>query len=212
MLPRSTPTLSSVPTASAPALWLVRHGESTWNTQGLCQGHRDDAELTARGIAQAAAVAEQLSSLSVSAVYSSDLRRAMQTAVVVAEVLGRRVIRDARLRERSLGVLEGTVLAEASPTVTGIEGGLVRDPDARPYGGESVRDLYQRAAAFYDELARWPNERPGDVILVAHGGTLRVLRAYLSGIPVDGMHWEALENARVLRIDGVGTNPLGGTE
>jgi broad specificity phosphatase PhoE len=212
MLPRSTSALSSAPTAAAPALWLVRHGESTWNTLGLCQGHRDDAELTARGIAQAATVGDQFRSLSVSAIYSSDLRRALQTAAVIAEVLGLPVTKDARLRERRLGALEGTMLAAASPAATGIDGGLVVDPDARPYRGESVRELYRRAAAFCDELARRPAERAGDVVLVAHGGTLRVLRAHLSGIPVEGMRWEALENARVLRIDGVATNPLGGTE
>jgi len=212
MLPRSTSTLSSAPTALAPALWLVRHGESTWNTLGLAQGHRDDAELTARGAEQAAAVAEQFRSLSVSAVYSSDLRRALQTAAVFAEVLGLPVIRDARLRERSLGVIEGTALAQASPTVTGIGGGMVLDPDTSPYGGESVRDLYRRAAAFCDDLARRPAERAGDVIVVAHGGTLRVLRAHLSGIPVERMRWEPVENARVLRMDGVSANARGGTE
>jgi 2,3-bisphosphoglycerate-dependent phosphoglycerate mutase len=212
MLPRSTSTLSSAPTVSAPALWLVRHGESTWNSLGLCQGHRDDAELTARGVAQAAAVAEQFRNLSVSAVYSSDLRRALQTAAVFAEVLALPVIRDARLRERNLGVLEGTVLAQACPAVTGIDSGMVFDPDTRPYGGESVRDLYRRAAGFYDDLASRPAERAGDVVVVAHGGTLRVLRAYLSGIPVGRMRWGPVENARVLRIDGIGTNPRGGTE
>jgi broad specificity phosphatase PhoE len=124
------------------ALWLVRHGESTWNTLGLAQGHRDDAELTARGVAQPAAVAEQFRSLQVSAVFS---------------------------------------------------------------------DLYLRAADFCDDLARRLRGTAGKVVVVAHGGTLRVLHAYLSGVAVDQMRWEPMENARVLRIDGFGTN-VGGTE
>ncbi len=49
-------------------------------------------------------------------------------------------------------------------------------------------------------------------MVVAHGGTLRVLRAYLSGVPVEQMRWEPLENARVLRIDGFSMNARGGTE
>jgi broad specificity phosphatase PhoE len=196
----------------AAALWLVRHGESTWNTQGLAQGHRDDAELTAHGAAQAAAVAEQFRGVSVSAVYSSDLRRALQTADAFSAVLGLPVIRDARLRERCLGVLEGTPLAAVTAAATGLDGGRVVDPDARPRDGESVRDLYLRAAEFCDDLAYQVRGTAGDVVVVAHGGTLRVLRAYLSGVAVEQMRWEPLENARVLRIDGFGTNAGGGTE
>lgn len=212
MLPRSSSTLSPPYGPTAFALWLVRHGESTWNTLGLAQGQRDDAVLTDRGAAQAAAVAAQFRDLQVSAVYSSDLRRALQTAATFAEVLDLPVVRDRRLRERSLGVLEGTPVAEVSPSATGLCGGMVVDADARPKGGESVRDLYRRAAAFCDDLARMPGGAAGDVVVVAHGGTLRVLRAYLTGVPVEDMRWEPLENARVLRIDARGANARGGTE
>lgn len=215
MPPRSVTArrpLPHVPSASPAALWLIRHGESTWNTLGLAQGHRDEAELTERGAEQAAAVAEQFRAIAVSALYASDLRRALQTAAIVAAAAGVPVTRDSRLRERCLGVLEGTALASVSPSATGIEAGLVRDPDACPHGGESVRELYRRAAAFCDDLARRPRGTGGDVVVVAHGGTLRVLRAYLSNVPVEQMRWEPLENARVLRIDGFGMNPRGGTE
>jgi 2,3-bisphosphoglycerate-dependent phosphoglycerate mutase len=210
MLPSSTTTLSH--RLAAPDLWLVRHGESTWNTLGLIQGHRDDAVLTARGAEQAAAVAEQFRSLAVSALYSSDLRRALQTAAAFAEVVGLPVTQDARLRERSLGMLEGTPLAAASPAVTGVDAGQVTDPDARPQHGETIRDFYHRAAAFCHDLVRQTRLTAGDVLVIAHGGTLRVLHAYLSGVPVEQMRWEPLENARVLRIDGFGTQVFGGTE
>jgi 2,3-bisphosphoglycerate-dependent phosphoglycerate mutase len=212
MLPSSTPTLSFAPAPCPAALWLVRHGESTWNVQGLVQGHNDDAELTARGAEQAATLAERFAGAGVGAVYASDLRRALQTANVVAKVAGVPVITDARLRERNLGVLEGTAHATVTPSVTGIDAGQVLDPDARPQGGESVRDLYLRAAAFCDDLAGWLEDRAGEVVVVAHGGTLRVLRAYLSGVPVEQMCWEPLENARVLRIEGFGSYSRGGTE
>jgi 2,3-bisphosphoglycerate-dependent phosphoglycerate mutase len=209
MLPSSTTILGH--TLAGSDLWLVRHGESTWNTLGLIQGHRDDAELTARGAEQANSAAERFRCLSVSAVHSSDLRRALQTAAAFSKVLGVAVTTDARLRERSLGVLEGTAVTAATAAVTGIDAGLVIDPDARPEGGESVRDLYRRAAAFCGDLAP---RTGGDVVIVAHGGTLRVLRAYLTGVPVQEMLWEPLENARVLRIGtrGANNNPRGGTK
>lgn len=106
----------------APALWLVRHGESTWNTAGLCQGHNDEPELTERGLRQAAEAAAQFGYRPVRAIYASDLRRARQTAAAFSAVLGLPVHTDPRLRERRLGVLEGTshqtVTRQTSATAT----------------------------------------------------------------------------------------------
>jgi 2,3-bisphosphoglycerate-dependent phosphoglycerate mutase len=209
---------------TVPALWLVRHGESTWNTAGLAQGHNDQAVLTSRGLHQATEAAEQFRGRSVRAIYASDLRRARQTAAAFGQVLGLPVAADARLRERSLGVLEGTPSAEIGPAVTGLDAGRVTDPDARPYGGESVRDLYARAAAFCAALADMvtsgrekhekhgaspgPTDAAGDVVIVAHGGTVRVIEAYLSGVPVEEMGWGPVENARVVRIPHLGAQPV----
>lgn len=207
MSPASMPH-STAPSAaaSASAFWLVRHGESTWNTVGLAQGHNDQAELTSRGQRQAAEAAQEFRGRPVRAIYASDLRRALQTATAFSRVLGLSITTDARLRERSLGVLEGTPSAAIGPEVTGLAGGRVLDPDARPAGGESVRDLYLRAANFCDDLqaaeltAGHPTGGDGDVLIVAHGGTLRVLEAYLHGIDVEQMRWEPVGNATVMRI------------
>jgi 2,3-bisphosphoglycerate-dependent phosphoglycerate mutase len=184
-------------------LWLVRHGESTWNRLGLAQGHRDEAELTSQGVRQAWAVAGQLRGHCVGALYASDLRRARQTAAPLASVLQLPVRLDPRLRERSLGVLEGAASDQVTPRVSGLAGGRVTAPDARPAGGESVRDLYQRAAAFTDDLAALAaggDVPPGDIVIVAHGGTLRVLRAHMLGIAVEDMEWAPLQNATIIRI------------
>jgi probable phosphoglycerate mutase len=186
-------------------LWLVRHGESTWNARGLAQGHDDQARLTSRGLRQARAVAIQLRDRPIRALYSSDLRRALQTAAPLASALGLTVSRDARLRERCLGVLEGTATASISPAVSGVGDGRVADPDVRPDGGESLRDFYRRVAEFTDELTAL---RPaggadpgwaGDVAVVAHGGTLRMMSAYRRGVPVEQMTWEPLANACIVR-------------
>jgi 2,3-bisphosphoglycerate-dependent phosphoglycerate mutase len=188
------------PTAG-PAIWLVRHGESTWNVAGLAQGHSDLAELTDRGLDQAADAARQFRDRPIRAIYASDLRRARQTAAAFAVALGLPVHADARLRERSLGVLEGGPSASIGPSATGLDGGRVADPDARPTGGESVRDLYRRAAEFVDELAATAaDDAAGDVVVVAHGGTVRVLKAYLRGISPDQMAWDPVGNAAVVRI------------
>jgi len=191
-----------------PVLWLVRHGESTWNTLGLAQGHCDQARLTGRGLRQARAVAARLRDRPAVALYVSDLRRALETAAPLAETLGLAATRDARLRERCLGVLEGAATAAIGPAANGLRGDRVVDPDARPDGGESLRDFYRRVAGFADELAAGLSaaprratgaERAGEVVVVAHGGTLRMLSAYLRGIPVERMRWEPLGNGCILR-------------
>ncbi|MGH3208369.1 MAG: histidine phosphatase family protein [Trebonia sp.] len=193
-----------------PTLWLVRHGESTWNIAGLAQGHNDEAELTERGLRQAAEAAAQFGYRPVRAIYASDLRRAQQTAGAFATVLGLPVYLDVRLRERSLGVLEGTAHKVIGPSATGLADGLVIDPDIRPPAGESVRDLYQRAAAFCDDLAAGLRDGSGDVLVIAHGGTVRVLDAYLNGVPVDQMTWRPVDNATIVRIAEFGTLSRGG--
>jgi broad specificity phosphatase PhoE len=208
-----------------PALWLVRHGESTWNIAGLAQGHNDEAELTERGLRQAAEAAGQFRDRTVRAIYASDLRRAQQTAAAFAAVLDLPVYADPRLRERSLGVLEGSAHKMIGPSVTGLDEGLVIDPDTRPPAGESVRDLYLRAAAFCDDLAAGLRGghgtlpglasagapgAGGDVLVIAHGGTVRVLDAYARGVPVDQMAWRPVDNATIVRIREFGTQSRGG--
>jgi 2,3-bisphosphoglycerate-dependent phosphoglycerate mutase len=213
---------------SGPQLWLVRHGESTWNVLGLAQGHDDQAQLTRRGLAQARAVAGELGGHPIGALYASDLRRARQTAAPVAAALGLRVRYDVRLRERCLGVLEGSAATAVSPAASGLDGPRVADPDARPEGGESLRDFYRRVTAFADELsipglaaasrsaaATGPGFASGfasgsggpDVAVVAHGGTLRMLSARLAATPVEEMRWEPLGNCCILRFPAARLTP-----
>jgi broad specificity phosphatase PhoE len=127
---------------------------------------------------------------------------------------------DTRLRERSLGVLEGSRSITIDESVTGLASGLVIDPDTRPPAGESVRDLYLRAAECCDDLAAglrdgreaapWPADAEGDVLVIAHGGTVRVLDAYLHGVAVDEMTWCPVGNAAIVRIPEFGSQPRGG--
>lgn len=121
------PTLP--PTARlATTLWLVRHGQSTWNVLGLAQGHCDQARLTARGASQARDVASQLRDRPIGVLYASDLRRAVATAAPLAAASGLPVARAPRLRERSLGVLEGTASAAVPAWAPVANGSVVRLP------------------------------------------------------------------------------------
>ncbi|MGH3188723.1 MAG: histidine phosphatase family protein [Streptosporangiaceae bacterium] len=187
-------------------VWLVRHGESTWNVAGLAQGHCDKARLTRRGVRQAWGVVGRLGDRPIGALFASDLHRAMATAVPLASVLGLDIARDTRLRERCLGDLEGSATTAVTPEVSGISANRVVDPDARPPGGESLRDFYLRVAGFVADLAehRLPGlspapAQPREIVIVAHGGTLRMLSACLRDVPVERMAWEPLGNACILR-------------
>jgi len=175
-----------------PLLWLVRHGETTWSWLGRMQGHRNEPLLTPKGRRQAEELAGRLASRPVERVLSSDLRRAVETALPIAAAFDLPVELDPRLRERNLGVMEGESSDRLTPRLSGVAGGVVRDPDACPPGGESVRELYERVAAFADDLAG--DEPFGDAVVVAHGGVVRVLRAILAGIPPESMEWGPVEN------------------
>jgi broad specificity phosphatase PhoE len=132
-------------------------------------------------------------------VYSSDLQRARQTATLLASGLHCEVVADERLRERCFGVAEGSPLAALTPEWTGIRDGQVVDMDARPKGGESLQEMQARCSDFLRWLAGQGHRR--DVVVVAHGGSLRMLRESVPGAASAPMAWDAVDNASVHRID-----------
>ena len=87
-------------------LLLIRHGETLWNQQRRMQG-QNDSPLTPTGLEQARKLARRLKDVAFSALYSSDLRRAHETARCIADATGHEVIADRGLRERSFGIFEG---------------------------------------------------------------------------------------------------------
>ena len=95
-------------------LIIVRHGETQWNIANIRQGHLD-SELTDIGIAQAKALAQRLLRERFSALYSSDLSRAHDTARAVAGHTGHRITVDPRLQERRFGIFEGLLASDSAP-------------------------------------------------------------------------------------------------
>src|SRR6186997_3178407 len=90
---------------------LVRHGQTDWNAAGRWQGH-EDIPLNATGLEQARALANHLRARPISAVYSSDLKRAQMTGAAIAEALGLALKTDPRWRELHLGVFQGLTTPE----------------------------------------------------------------------------------------------------
>ena len=202
---RSTPSTSRTPSEVAvedgptPVAWLVRHAQSVWNASGLVQGQATAPGLTARGRAEAAGLAERLAGSGAGLVLSSDLRRAVETARPIAQRLGVPQITDAALRERALGVAEGRPADLLGPGDSGHDGERVVDADARPAGGESLRELYERVAAW---LSRLRDSPPAPVtVVVTHGGFLRVTRAWADRTPIESASWSWTPNAVAWRLD-----------
>jgi broad specificity phosphatase PhoE len=181
-------------------IWLVRHGESTWNVLGLVQGHADEAVLTRQGRRQAQLLTHRLGGRTIDAVHTSDLRRAKETAEILAQSLGLPTQPHTALRERGLGVVEGSPVSSLTPEDSGIDGDRVVDTGARPVGGESLEDLYRRAADFVDWLQHRPHPDGADTLVVAHGGTVRMIRAYCAGRSVPDMTWDTVPNGSLWRV------------
>jgi probable phosphoglycerate mutase len=177
---------------------MVRHGESTWNELGLIQGHADGPTLTDKGRRQSAQVAEQFRPNRAEAIYSSDLVRARETAEFVGRALGLPVAIDPALRERCFGSYEGLPQGALDTVDSGICGDRVVDASARPDGGESLDEVYERVGSF---LERLQGERHrGDVILVSHGGAIRAMRAFCAGVPMSGTQWDVVANGSVSTV------------
>ncbi|WP_164017349.1 histidine phosphatase family protein [Pyxidicoccus trucidator] len=160
---------------------LIRHGETEWNSQNRLQGHRDSA-LSREGLRQADALAARLASVSFSALYSSDLGRALETARRIAARTGHSVVPDTRLRERGLGILEGLTREEATQRHPEAFAGYVEGgPDYVVPEGESTSQRLRHAVECLEELgARHRGER---LVAVTHGGVLGLLFRHSLGVP-----------------------------
>ena len=149
---------------------LARHGETDWNIGRRVQGHTD-IPLNAAGVDQARALAEQLAGEPLTAVFSSDLSRALDTATAVANAHGLVVVVDPRLREKNFGTWEGLTDVEIAE----------RFPDAQrgQWGdAETTEEVAARVLSVLDGIRELHPD--GTVLVVSHGGPLRAALACMS--------------------------------
>ena len=164
-------------------LILVRHGETDWNVAGRYQG-QTDIELNAAGREQARQVAARLADQSFDAAYASDLKRAWETAQIIAQQNGIDVQSEPRLRELRFGLIEGLTWAEAQEKYPGVIKHWLEDRDQPPSGGEAASVFTARVQALIDDLVARHDEQT--VLLVGHGGPLaEVIRLALK-MPPEG--------------------------
>jgi len=164
-----------------PRLLAVRHGITDWNALGRIQGHAQ-SQLTEIGRQQAEAIADRLAAEPISAIYSSDLQRAMDTARAIAARHGLPVHADARLREANYGQWEGRTMDELRRLYPETVAQWMTEPVAvAPTGGESLEEVAARVSEVMEELRACPAD--GQIVVVGHGGSIRALLCVALHIP-----------------------------
>lgn len=177
----------------------IRHGETAWNADSRIQGQRD-VGLNATGRWQARRVGEALADEDITAVYSSDLGRAHQTAQHISDATGIPVVPNEGLRERSFGIFEGKTFDEIHQNwPEHAQNWRRRIPDwAPPEGGESLLQLRERVARTMSDLA---SRHCGELIaVVAHGGVLDTLYRIATGQDVNSPRTWQLPNGAINRL------------
>jgi alpha-ribazole phosphatase len=154
-------------------LLLARHGETAWNAARRYQG-QTDVPLNRSGRHQAEALAQRLSAEKIDAIYTSDLQRARETAQAIAAFHDLPIQADPRLREIAFGDWEGLTSEEIKKQDPKSLTAWYDDPlQASSPGGETLNQVARRAgAALAEIIAHYPLKT---VLIVAHGGILRVL-------------------------------------
>jgi probable phosphoglycerate mutase len=181
---------------------LIRHGQSEGNAAGRFGGHTA-TPLSRRGRKQAEATAEALVAENITAIYSSDLPRAVETAMPLARLTGLDVEQSDAFRERGVGVMEGLTFEEAAEQHPAQYAALIRrDFDHVLLGGESYRQMLERASLQLDLAIE--QHKGGRICLFTHTGTICILALHLMGAldaPELRPVWIATSNCGITRFE-----------
>lgn len=166
-------------------LILVRHGESLWNAQGLWTG-LTNIPLSEKGKQEAIAAGEKIKGLPIDEVFTSVLSRAIDTGTIILETLGKNdipVIKDKALNERDYGDFTGKNKWEIQKEV-GEKQFLVirRSWDFQIPNGESLKQVYDRVIPYYQSTILSKLKEGKNILVSAHGNSLRALIKYLENI------------------------------
>ena len=168
-----------------PELILLRHGQSQWNLENRFTGWVD-VPLSPKGEEEARAAGEKLRGRRIDLLYTSSLKRAIDTATIALDAAGIApppTVRDAALNERMYGDLQGLNKAEAAARWGDAQVKLWRRSyDVRPPGGESLADTAARVLPYWDAHILPDLHAGKNVLVVAHGNSLRALVMHLDGL------------------------------
>jgi 2,3-bisphosphoglycerate-dependent phosphoglycerate mutase len=169
-------------------LVLLRHGESQWNLENRFTGWVD-VPLSPKGEQEARAAGQKLADTTFDRAFTSVLKRAIDTLAIVLDVIGQTglpIEKDKALNERMYGELQGLSKAETAQKYGEQQVKIWRRSyDVPPPGGESLKDTAERVLPYWERNIR-PHLMAGkNILIAAHGNSLRALVKYLDGIADD---------------------------
>ena len=178
---------------------LVRHGESAWNRDGRYQG-RIDIELSPLGRDQVALVGQRLAGLQLSAIYSSPLRRAMDTARAIAAFHRLEIVPEEEITEIDHGVWSGLLRNEIQEQFTeDLETWINKPTLLRVDGAETLHEVAERAHRSVGNIVQ---KHPGDtIVVVSHDLVIKVIMALAMGMDLDRVWFIKLDNASVSELE-----------
>jgi len=166
-------------------LVIVRHGQSQWNLENKFTGDID-VPLTEAGREEAHAAGRKLKHIVFDEAFTSTLSRAEETLSIILEDIGQTdipVIKDSAINERSYGELQGLNKKEMADKYGNEQVAIWRRSyDVQPPGGESLKDTAARVIPFYQQAIEPLIIAGRNVLMVAHGNSLRALMMYLENI------------------------------
>ncbi len=170
-------------------IYIVRHGETVWNSQKLLQG-RADIELNEKGRALAGETGVNLEAVHFDCIYSSPLIRAYETACLIRGHRNIPIVRDDRLRELCFGINEGQNFKELLADESVPFHYFFDRPDLyeAPEQGESLEAICERAKDFLVEVIEPQRDTCERVMIVAHGALNKALMCHIKGHDID-QYW-----------------------
>ncbi len=161
-------------------LYIVRHGETAWNREGLCQGHTD-IPLSSVGIEQAKSLSREFQEIPLEAIYSSDLCRAKQTALLASQHSSSSIITSTQLRERFYGNWEGKPISKLREILEAP--GFLDDPKAysqflEQNHMEHEDTVINRSLEFFLQVANSYSQGE-NLLIFTHGALMKLFFRYL---------------------------------
>jgi probable phosphoglycerate mutase len=182
-----------------PVFYFIRHGQSEANLLQQISNRGWVHPLTSLGEQQAAALAGRLASEGITAIYTSPLQRAVQTAAILGQHLGLPYTVADALREYDCGELEGRADADAWQQYAWLrEEWAAGRWEARLPGGESLHDIRARFVPFIEALRQSPSMQAARLALIGHGGLFMVMLPFIlpPGMPLP----QDFQNAQFYRL------------
>lgn len=171
-------------------LIIIRHGQSTWNLENRFTGEVD-VDLTLEGEREAKRAGDILRGYPIDEAHTSVLKRAIRTLEIVLREIDNPtmpVFKTAALNERNYGNLQGLNKTETEVKYGEKQVELWRRSyDVAPPGGESLRDTRNRVIPYFKERIEQKLETGTNILVVAHGNSLRALMMYLENITPEGI-------------------------